>query len=235
MNSFHVCLTPIMVVIVFFFLGCKEEKVIPPSEGELHYEITYPNHYSSLMSLLPSEMVMTFKDGKFVNTIEHKSGIFSSRVISDCKKKDLTMVLEFGLKKYYAVMDQETADSLTLAQFPVPEIFDINRTDTAAGFNGLTKMAVFSELSDGRDMEIIYTEEIDLPDVNWCNQFSKIDGVLLKYELEQFGMRMRLEATKFVGKDFDLTPFDVNPKFEEVSIDKLMYEFQEIFNSLIDL
>lgn len=212
--------------------GINGEKT-KPKEGTLEYEVTYPYYDAGIFGgILPDRMVMSFKDGKFMNTIAHKNGMFSYKVITSCKERNVRMLLSIGTNNYYIEMDEKTADSLFHAQFAMPEIFLETGIDTAAGFIGNRATAVFSELEDGPDMDLLYTNDIELNEPNWCTQFRDIDAVLLKYELEQYGMRLRVQADKFSTESVDDEIFEIGTRFEEVSIQRMMKELTEIFELL---
>jgi len=43
-------------------------------------------------------------------------------------------------------------------------------------------------------VELWHTSDINLNSPNWYNQYNKLEEVLLGYEMEQYGMRMKLRA-----------------------------------------
>ena len=72
--------------------------------------------------------------------------------------------------------------------------------DTIAGY--LCKKAI-GTLGDDTEhpINIYYTDAIKIENPNWCTMFKDIPGVLMAYEVEQFNLRMRLEARE-LEKEF---------------------------------
>ena len=66
---------------------------------------------------------------------------------------------------------------------------------------------------------------------NWCNQYSQIEGVLLGYEIKQFGIQARMIAVKLDSVKVNDTIFNVPKGFKEVSLERMLYEMDEISKS----
>ncbi|MEO0404395.1 MAG: hypothetical protein AAF193_05955, partial [Bacteroidota bacterium] len=56
---------------------------------------------------------------------------------------------------------------------------------------------------------------------NWFTQYSEIEGVLLGYEIEQYGMRMKLHARTVEEKEVDADLFTISKQYELISSDKM--------------
>ena len=76
------------------------------------------------------------------------------------------------------------------------------------------------------------TQYVDIKNSNWCNQYKDVDGVLLQYEVEQYGLVMNFKAEQYHGTKIDKSAFKVPAEFKEVSLEKMLYEMQEIFSTL---
>jgi len=223
-------------LILVFLVSCQPEEKEKPKikEGILTFEVTYPYYRDNFMaSLLPDEMTMTFKDNVYKNYIT-KGGLFSTSVISDCNNEILILTLDFGPKKIYTKLDKALTDTMLL-MYATPDIIMMNEYDSIAGFNCERKMAVFDDLADGYDVELFETEDIEIKNSNWCNQYKDIENVLLGYEIGQYGLQSRMRAisfddsTKVTSKDFE-----VPDNFKEVPLDRMLYEMEEIFKSLVE-
>ncbi len=204
----------------------------PIAEGTLIYNVTYPGQSSGglLDKVKPKEMTMMFKDSKYVNVIA-AGKMFDSKIIADCKKKTVTLSLHLGHKKIFTVMDETQADSLLNAQFGIPDLVPVQGAEDIAGFTCNRTFALFDDLEDGPDFEVKYTDEIDIDNPNWCNQFKELDAVLMEYELKQYGMRLKLSA-----REFDQTPvsdsvFVIPNDFEEVSVPHIVKQFEDMFKN----
>jgi hypothetical protein len=219
----------IFSMVVFYGCSSEDKKV---SEGVLEFKIQYPYYTDGFMQgLLPNTMVMTFKDDKYKIEIA-KGKMFASTLMSDCKNKTLTIMLDFGPKKIYTVLDEQQTFKYVNDQFSEPEVYSMNYMDTLAGFKCEKHYAVFDDLVNGHDVELMSTNQILLTNSNWCNQYRSVPGVLLQYELEQYGLVMNFRATEFKGTKVESSVFDIPAGFKEVTLEKMLYEMQEIFSTL---
>lgn len=221
------------LILSTIFVGCKE-KVKPEEpkikEGEVHFELTYPYYEDAFMaSIMPDEMVMTFKDNVYKNCVS-QGGLFSTTLIADCNNQTLIMILDLGPKKIYSELDKSLTDTMLL-MYPIPDIERIREHDSVAGAYCEKKLAIFDNLKDGFDVELYETEDIDIENSNWCNQYGAIDGVLLGYEVEQYGIQMRFNATSIDTVKVDDSAFDIPEGFKKVPLERMLYELEEIFKS----
>jgi hypothetical protein len=220
------------------FIHCGEEKVEEPKkikEGTVEYLVTYPYYEDDFMvKLLPDVMTMSFKDNVYKNEVS-KGGLFTTTLISDCNKQTFTMMLDFGSKQMYCVLDKNLTDTMVAKLFKIPDIIKVNSFDSIAGLPTARYNAVYKGLEDGYDCEVLTTSAIEIKNYNWCNQYSALkDEVLLGYEVAQYGMVMRFLATKVTEAPLPKDSFAVPAGFEEVTLDRMIYEMEEIFKSLIE-
>ena len=216
-----------------FTSGCDTNRGnVVISEGTISYAITYPGRLEGglLDGVLPKEMKMEFQNFRYVNTIS-AAGMFESKLITNCKDKTVTFTFNFGPKKIYAVMSEKTADSLLHEQFKIPTLFDVPGTEMVAGYRCNRTFAVFDELEEGPDFEIKFTDDIQIKQPNWCNQFSDLDAVLLEYELKQYGLRLKLRANTIEAGSIQDSSFEIPAGFKLVSIEEMVYQFEEVFKN----
>ncbi|HRF79066.1 MAG TPA: hypothetical protein PL070_03170, partial [Flavobacteriales bacterium] len=72
---------------------------------------------------------------------------------------------------------------------------------------------------------------IELQNPNWFNPFAEIPGVLLRYDIVQHGMRMRLDAISVKPGDVDPSKFKVKEEFEKVQPEVLHHELAEVLGT----
>jgi hypothetical protein len=226
----------ITISIVFLsalFPSCEEDKKVPTpkiSEGIIHFELSYPYYEDAFMaSIMPDEMEMTFKNNVYRNHVT-KGGLFSSTVIADCNNETLILILDLGPKRIYCALDQLLVSEM-LMTFPVPDILKVNEFDSISGAFCEKKSAIFDHLADGYDVELFETFDVDIKNSNWCNQYSEIDGVLLGYEIKQFGIQARMIATKMDTVAVNDSIFSVPQGFKEVTLERMLFEMDEISKS----
>jgi hypothetical protein len=206
----------IQLYILFYGLvlaSCTNSNI---TEGVIEYEISYPGLDISefMLKMLPSKMIMKFKDNKF-KTIISKGKMNTTALIADCHNKTLLSSFRFGNKKLMVDFTQKEINTM-LNELPLVTYLDVKGKDTCAGFNVLKKVAVFKEVNSA-PAELWYTNEIELENPNWIYPYNKINGVLLMYELERYGLRMRFKATKFINESIDDAEFEAPIGFKKVS------------------
>lgn len=214
---------------IILLASCGGNKV---SEGVLEYEVTYPylNSADFMVKMLPNKMTMKFKDGKFKTTVSKGKSI-KTEFISDCRNKTLATAFQFGTKKMLVDLTESEIKSM-LKEFPKVTYLDVNDKDTLASFHIRKKVAVFEDISYP-EAELWYTDEIDLENANWCYPYSEIKGVLLQYEIERYGLRMRLKATHFKNEPVDDSEFDLPKDFKKTELKNFEAEIKRIFGMVI--
>ena len=215
------------------FSSCEEgEKLVPPkiSEGVIHFELSYPYYEDAFMaSIMPDEMEMTFKNNIYRNHVS-KGGLFSSTVITDCNKETLILMLDLGPKRIFCALDKSLANEM-LEKYPTPDILKVSEFDSIAGAFCEKKTAIFDYLADGYDVELCETFDVDIKNSNWCNQYNEIEGVLLRYEIKQFGIQARMTATKMDTVSVNDSIFNVPQGYNEVTLERMLFEMDEISKS----
>ena len=211
------------MVIVIFLLKCESCDVIQGnsgiSEGIIHYDVTYPYYDGFAKEMLPDEMTFTFKEGKYLTQLSSGS-MFSTQFYSNNATHTLIHTLQF-LQSLHMVEHSEQTTADMLAQLPQFTIIKTSETD----------IATFDAV-DQPDMDIYYTNEISLEGVNWCNQFSQINGVLMAYETEQFGLRTRYQARLVEEAEIDDATFNITEDYISVSPEEMHVKLASLFSNL---
>ncbi len=221
------------------FLSCgngeeESNEEQPITEGVISFKITYPYYKDDFMIvLMPDLMTMEFKNNVYKNTVT-KGGLFSTTVIADCNKEEMFMTLDFGSKQLYTKLDKSMVDSVLMPRFSVPVLLKVNNIDSIAGMHCEKFMAVYETLNDGYDCELYATKKISIKNSNWCNNFNKVEDVLLGYEAEQYGLVMNFRADSVSDVKVADDTFKVPAGFKEVSLEQMLFQMQEIFNQIIE-
>ena len=220
----------ILALVMITFVGCTGSEDNRMSEGIIEYDVTYPYFKDPFMkTLLPSKMTLEFKDGIYKNTIE--KSMFGTTLISNCRDSVLIMTFHFGKKQYYAELDAALTDTM-IQKNGIPDIIKLKATDSVAGILCEKYMGVFDNLNDGYDGEVFETTEIGLEGSNWCNPYRELDGVLMGYEIDQFGLQMRFKATQITDTIVNDSIFNIPSNYKKVPLERMLYEIEELFNGL---
>lgn len=224
-----------LVLVQYSCEGEADQETARPAikEGKLYYSITYPYYTDDFMVvLLPDVMTMEFKDNVYKNTVT-KGGLFTTTLISDCNKKELVLMLDFGSKRIYTKLDSTLIKDY-LQNYPVPDLLKIPTNDSLGGLHCSKYQAVYQKLEDGYDCEIYTSPEIAIKESNWCNPFSELPDVMMEYEVSQYGLVMRMKADSLVQESIKADAFTVPGEFKEVSLEQMLFQMEEIFKQIIE-
>jgi hypothetical protein len=224
----------LLVAVILLFGSCggeEEEKKV--SEGIISYTISYPYYEGSsiMIKMFPDEMILKFKNGKYKIEVQ-KGGVFKTILVADSKSKSITNQLYFGPKKIATELNEAEVGTM-IEEFPVPIYMETGEQDTVAGYLCDKTIAVFSEISQ-KEVILYHTKDIALKESNWCNPYKEIPGVLLQYEVERYGLRMRFTANNIEKKSVKESEFKIEQGYKRVSLEKMNYELEQIFNSLVN-
>lgn len=164
-------------------------------EGKITYSVDYPNHKDNffLYSILPKEMELSFKDGKMKSLI--KKVDLQNALLVDCNQKQVAAYFQYGEEAFNVKLNATDIEKMLDEQKEYTIVFK-DEEKQLLGFKA--KKAVATCKTDKKDqIELWYTEDLDIPQSNWYNPFKDVPGVLLEYAIDRYGVRMEFKAKKF--------------------------------------
>lgn len=219
-------------VLAPLFSGCGtallDNKV---AEGVIEYALTFPEYDPNgiMAGMLPERTTLTFADDKQVAELSAGMGIFRTTMVTDGIAKTMDHHLSLMSKKMVAHMIPRDL-GLFNAESGTPTILYTQDRDTIAGYPCKRAIAVFDRI-DHSEIDLWYTDDIALKDPNWYGPFAEIPGVLLRYDVVQYGMRMRLDAISVTPGEVDAAKFNVKTDFEQVPAEVLHKELAEVLGT----
>ncbi len=200
-------------------------------EGVIEYELTFPEYDSDgiMAGMLPERTTVTFANDKQVAELSAGMGIFRTTMVADGVDKAMDYHLSLMSKKMVSHLQPRDL-SMFNSDSGIPTILYTEDRDTIAGYPCKRAIAVFSKL-DAPEIEIWYTNEINLKNPNWFGPFAEVPGVLMRYDLVQYGMRMRLNALSVTPGTVDASKFEVKSDFEQVPAEVLNHELAEVLGT----
>lgn len=216
------------------FAGCSgnfsflEHRV---TEGVIEYALSFPDYDPNglMAGMLPERTTLTFNGEQQVAELSSGMGLFRTTMVTN----DLEQVMDYHMsllsKKIVAHMETSDLRLFNPDASPVTIIRTAD-IDTIAGYPCKRAWAVFDAV-DQREVELWYTDRIEMKNPNWFSPFPEIDGVLLRYEMVQYGMRMRLDAISVVPGEVDPAKFMVKPEFQSVPATVLHSELAEVLGT----
>lgn len=196
-------------------------------EGIITYDITYfqTEKENPLISLLPAQMTITFKDDKAVSVFEGWMGIFSSSLITDISKGENKTLIKLSDKKYYSVSAinepfiGEKTDSISIQ--------DIDETKDIAGYK-CKKSMVNIYNPENYSFDIYYTDELKLKYPNINSPFKDIQGVLMEFQMEINNIEMKLTFNNINTDKIHDSVFNIPEGYHNIS----KAEMEEILESV---
>ncbi|HBX49642.1 MAG: hypothetical protein A2275_11420 [Bacteroidetes bacterium RIFOXYA12_FULL_35_11] len=212
------------------FFGCDSsifKKGI--DEGQITYNITYfqSDDENPLVSLLPTTMVIKFKDNSSIGIIEGWMGLFKSSYISNFKKKTNTST--------FKVMDKKLAfetkfDEENFGFDPFPSLKIEHTTDEKMISGYKCKRAIATVGEEKKDtFSIYYTDDIKINNPNWNTPFKEIAGVLMEFQAGMRGVQMKCVACKVEDLEIKDEEFEIPANYKKVSKE----EFEKVINDLM--
>jgi len=201
------------------------------TEGVIEYALSFPDHDpNSLMAgMLPERTTLTFNGERQVAELSSGMGLFRTTMVTN----DLEQVMDYHMsllsKKIVAHMKPSDL-RLFNPDASAVTIVHTSDIDTIAGYPCKRALAIFDAV-DQHEVELWYTDRIEMKNPNWFSPFPEIDGVLLRYEMVQYGMRMRLEALSVTPGEVNPAKFEVKPDFQSVPASVLHNELAEVLGT----
>lgn len=201
------------------------------SEGEIHFDVSYPklDKDNFMKDFLPKKMLLKFKDDRVSNTLSAGMGMFQFGMISDIENQQLVRTAKLINKKYALNLHNEEVFNALNKE----AAYDIQFTDETKKILGFDCKKIVVTIKDGSNdtFSAYYTDKINIENPNWFNQYSPVKGVLLEYEYEKYDMRMHMVATKIHFKELEENAFEVSEKYLDINEEKMDKEMVELFGS----
>ena len=194
-------------------------------EGVIEYDITYPktDPNSMMVSGLPSKAFLRFKNDNMVNDMSGMMGLISITYISNQATKKVAQTLTLINKKYVSDISADELQKMNGSY--LTGIEPGKNTQMIAGFK--CKEAIV-KLVNGEEVHVFYTKDIGIKNPNWSNPYSKLDGVLMDFTMERYGLAMHLKAKSVTVQKIADSSFDIPDDHKKISFAELEKILQEL-------
>ncbi|MBP7450114.1 MAG: hypothetical protein KA817_08750 [Flavobacteriales bacterium] len=201
------------------------------TEGVIEYALSFPDYDPNgiMAGMLPERTTLTFKEDKQVAELSAGMGVFRTTMVTDNTNQALDYHLSLMSKKIVAHMLPNDLE-LFSPSTSKPTILYTSDVDTIAGYPCKKAVAVYDDL-DQVECELWYTDRIKMSNPNWFGPFAEVPGVLMRYDVVQYGMRMRLNALSVTPGEVDPAKFDTKKEFEQVPAEVLHHELAEVLGT----
>jgi hypothetical protein len=196
-------------------------------EGKIIYDVTFPfDADNPYINIYPKEMIFLFKDGKVKLKLASFAEVVTSEFLIDNNDKTFCQYFKVFDDKYQLKLDNSGVQQMVNTLPPI-NLKSSETTDSLAGMLCNTTIAAF--MNHPEDSILLYhTSAIDIDTPNWCNQYNAIPEVLMAYELEQFGKRMRLTAREISYEEVSDEEFLHQEGFKDVSMNEMKLQIENL-------
>jgi hypothetical protein len=198
------------------------------TEGVIEYDITYPklDPNSMMVSGMPNKAYLRFKNNNMSNDMSGMMGLISVTYISSHESRAVEQRLTLINKKYASQIPADYLEKMNGSY--VASLEDGSGVKEIAGYK--CKEAVV-KLAGGEQIKVYYTNDIGIKNPNWSNPYSKIDGVLMDFQMERYGVVMHLKATSVLAQKVEDEAFSLpadSTEYKMIDIDELGKILEEL-------
>lgn len=229
------CTTLLPVALTFVLLmntGCgttmMQDKV---NEGVIEYALTFPDYDPNglMAGMLPEKTTLYFNEEQQVADLSAGMGVFRTSMVVNTPKQLMDYHMSVMSKKLVSELGPRDL-MLFNKESAALTILYTNAVDTIAGYPCKKAIALYNGI-DQPEVELWYTDAIRMDKPNWYGPYTDIPGVLLRYEMVQYGMRMKLDATSVTPGPVDPKKFELKPDHDKVTPEALHHELAEVLST----
>lgn len=231
----------LVVAFSLFSCGGNDEETKEATNGEkkdmkkgtIKYKVSYPyfEGESLAKAMLPKEMYFVFHDG-LVNQYTKKGGLMKMGVMGSSKLDSVSMYLDFGnldIRSNFSgaaikgFIENQTKLNIELVEGEEKEIA------------GLKCKKAIGKYVDGSnpDFTIWYTEELSVEAPNFFNPYSGINGVLMEFQMERFGLVSQMKAESFSEELPKEHSFQLDTNFIKMNFETFNSQLRDLFEKTV--
>lgn len=201
------------------------------SEGVIEYAMSFPDmDPSGLMAdMLPEKTILSFNKEHQSLDLSAGMGVFKTSMVVNTPEKVLDYHMSVMGKNLMAVLHPRDLINLNNTA-PTIAVIYTSAIDTIAGYPCKQAFVIYEGL-DRPQEEVWYTDAIPMDNPNWFGPYSEIPGVLMRYDLMQHNIRMRMEATSVKPGPVEESKFAVRPGHTQVSPEVLYQQLDEVLGA----
>ncbi len=201
------------------------------TEGVIEYALSFPDFDPKglMAGMLPEKTTLYFNEDQQMADLSAGMGVFRTSMVVNTPTKTLDYHMSVMSKKLVSELHLRDL-SLFNKESQALTILYTNVTDTIAGYPCKKAVAIYSGI-DQPEVALWYTDAIQLNAPNWYGPYSDIPGVLMRYEMVQYGMRMRLNATSVTPGPVDPSKFVLKPDYDRVTPEVLHHELEDVLST----
>jgi GLPGLI family protein len=223
---------PMLFAVMLLAMGCGSSSTNGKvKEGVIEFALTFPDYDPNglMAGMLPEKTTLYFNEGHQMADLSAGMGVFRTTMTVNTMDQVLDYHMSVMSKKLVSelhprdlVLFNKESQAFTILYTDI--------TDTIAGYPCKKAVALYSGINHP-EAELWYTDAISMDQPNWYGPYKEIPGVLLRYEMIQYGMRMRLEATSVNPGPVEPGKFEAKPDYDKVAPEVLHHELAEVLST----
>ena len=202
------------------------------SEGVITYQLDYSESKSKLVTVLPEQMTMTFKDNNTSMLIKGFAGCFVLNAIANNTHKQNYTALSIGWDK--KLMLVSAFGDTPFGTEPMSDIKITQKKDTMTICGYLCHKAEGHSDKCDRDFTFWYTKDINITSDCILSPIKSIDGVLMVFDVEMMGIYMKAKAVSVSREEVPNEIFEKPEGLQEVTRSELEQEIHAFDGSKKD-
>jgi GLPGLI family protein len=214
------------------FCGCGHDLLQRKvKEGVIEYALSFPEYDPNglMANMLPEKTILAFTPEKQAAELSAGMGVFKTHMMANAEAREVDYHLSVMSKKLVSNLQPRDLHQFNAQSEPLTILYT-DQVDTIAGYPCRKAVAIYPGLAQP-EAELWYTDRIEMKDPNWFGPYSEVPGVLLRYEMVQHGMRMRLDATSVTPGPVDPERFTSKSEYQQVSPEVLYAELEEVLGT----
>jgi GLPGLI family protein len=201
------------------------------TEGVIEYALTFPEYdpMSLMADMLPERTTLSFNETQQAAELSAGMGVFRTSMVVNNESKSMDYHLSVLSKKLVSHLLEKDVALMNKEEAAMAFIWT-DDIDTIAGYPCKKAIAVYDGV-DEPEIELWYTDRIQVKDPNWFGPYRNVPGVLLRSTIVQYGMRMHLDAVSITPGPVDPSKFEVKQDHESVPPAVLQHELNEVLGT----
>jgi GLPGLI family protein len=195
--------------------GCSDIFKDKTPEGIIEYDVTYPGIGADNMMAagLPDQATYKFKKESSITEFSGMMGLIRIAYIADGSKKTAHQTLNLIDQKYDSEISNQQIKEMN-KEF-VKDAKPVDGTKEIAGYK--CKKALIT-LNDGTTIDAWYTTDLGVENINWCNPYHQIKGVMMEFQMQKYNVTMKLVAKTVTKEHVNDADFDIPKDYKKIDI-----------------
>ncbi len=219
-------------LLIAFIGACSSDKVNrKKDEGRIIYEIEIigDNIDPFMQSMMPNQAEYYFKKEKTTLSLSSRGNLVRFAAYSNGIDKEITQEIKLMNKKIKSNFDARQI--FFYMDHPSFTLIETDFLDSLEGVVANHDIIIYDEI-ESKEAPLIYSKDINIINPNWYNIYNDIPYVLLQYEYNQFGMKLRLKVKSIEFMKIDDDIFESSDEYRVVTPEEFIDELKIIAESL---